>query len=150
MRFKKSKRLVGWLQYVLEKQEAFLSAPTILQKASCCISNYVIYTARCFLDDPLSILCVSLKSILLLGICPLTLDGVGCLKKSFRAAGIASNERREIVRSLAAAYPVQMLCEVVDLPPSTYYYQSQKDKELDLRAALEGLAGQHPRMARAD
>ena len=49
------------------------------------------------------------------------------------------------MRTLAAAYPVQMLCEVVDLPSSTYYYQSHKSDELDLRAALEAIAVEHPR-----
>jgi len=49
------------------------------------------------------------------------------------------------VRTLAAAYPVQMLCEVVDLPASTYYSGSNKSDELDLRAALEVVAVQHPR-----
>ena len=49
------------------------------------------------------------------------------------------------MRTLEADYPVQLLCEVVDLPPSTYYYQSHKSDELDLRAALEAIAVQHPR-----
>ena len=49
------------------------------------------------------------------------------------------------MRRLAADYPVQMLCEVVDVPPSTYYYQSQKRDDLDLRAALETSAVTHPR-----
>lgn len=49
------------------------------------------------------------------------------------------------MRTLAADYPVQMLCEVVDLPPSTYYYQSHSSDELDLRAALETVAVAHPR-----
>ena len=49
------------------------------------------------------------------------------------------------MRTLAADYPVQLLCEVVDLPPSTYYYQSNKNDALDLRAALEAIAVQHPR-----
>jgi len=49
------------------------------------------------------------------------------------------------VRTLAAAYPVQMLCDVVDLSPSTYYYQSHSSDELNLRAALEMIAVEHPR-----
>lgn len=49
------------------------------------------------------------------------------------------------MRNLAASYPVQMLCEVVDLPPSTYYYQSHTSDDLDLREALEGIAVQQPR-----
>ena len=49
------------------------------------------------------------------------------------------------MRTLAAEYPVQMLCEVVDVPLSTYYYQSQKRNDLDLRAALETIAVEHPR-----
>ena len=49
------------------------------------------------------------------------------------------------MRTLAAAYPVQMLCEVVDLSPSTYSYQSHSSDELNLRAALETIAVEHPR-----
>lgn len=49
------------------------------------------------------------------------------------------------MRRLAADYPVQLLCDVVELAPSTYYYQSHKSEELDLRAALETMAVAHPR-----
>ena len=49
------------------------------------------------------------------------------------------------MRKLAAEYPVQLLCEVVDVPPSTYYYQSQRQDDLDLRAAMETIAVAHPR-----
>jgi Transposase and inactivated derivatives len=38
-----------------------------------------------------------------------------------------------------------MLCEVLDVAPSTYYYQSQADTELELREALETIAMQFPR-----
>lgn len=48
------------------------------------------------------------------------------------------------MRTLVAAYPVQMLCEVVDLPSSTYYYQSPKIAEVDVRAALEAIAVHQP------
>ncbi len=49
------------------------------------------------------------------------------------------------MKRLAAAYPVQMLCEIVDLPVSTYYYHSHKSDELDLRSALETVAVAYPR-----
>lgn len=49
------------------------------------------------------------------------------------------------MRRLAADYPVQVLCEVVDVPPSTYYYQSHKRDDLELRAAMETIAVHHPR-----
>ncbi len=38
-----------------------------------------------------------------------------------------------------------MLCEVLDLAPSTYYYQSQVHDDLELREALEAVAVEYPR-----
>lgn len=46
---------------------------------------------------------------------------------------------------LAEAYPVRRLCEVLDLAPSTYYYQSQAQDDLELREALEAVAVAYPR-----
>lgn len=40
---------------------------------------------------------------------------------------------------------MQTLCEVVDLPASTFYYRSQADAELDLREAVEQVAVEYPR-----
>lgn len=38
-----------------------------------------------------------------------------------------------------------MLCDVMNVPASTYYYQSHADSELELRAAMEAVAVQYPR-----
>lgn len=49
-----------------------------------------------------------------------------------------------VVSDLAEAYPVTMLCEVLSLPRSSYYYQPVERDERDLKAAIEELAGQWP------
>jgi len=49
------------------------------------------------------------------------------------------------MRQLAENYPVQVICQVWEIPRSTYYYQSQASDESDLRAALQRLAGEWPR-----
>lgn len=49
------------------------------------------------------------------------------------------------MRQLAEHYPVQVICQVWQMPRSTYYYQSQASDEHELRAALQRLAGEWPR-----
>jgi len=38
-----------------------------------------------------------------------------------------------------------MLCEVVGLPASSYYYQARETDDVNLRAALEAVAVAYPR-----
>lgn len=62
-------------------------------------------------------------------------NGAGCLKKSVQAAALPPDERREIVRMRASDYPVQMLCEIIDLPASTYaerFMRTLKEVEVSL------------------
>jgi putative transposase len=40
---------------------------------------------------------------------------------------------------------VRRLCEVLDVAPSSYYYQSQAKDDLELREALEAVAAEYPR-----
>ena len=49
-----------------------------------------------------------------------------------------------VARKLAQNYPVTMVCQVVGLPRSSYYYQPAQRDEGDLSKAIEGLAGQWP------
>jgi transposase InsO family protein len=49
------------------------------------------------------------------------------------------------MQELAETYPVQVICQVWQTPRSSYYYQSQADEELELRTALQRLAGAWPR-----
>ena len=45
---------------------------------------------------------------------------------------------------LGSAYPITILCRVLDLPRSTQYYQPVDRDEADLRQALEAAAQQFP------
>jgi len=49
------------------------------------------------------------------------------------------------MQQLAESYPVQVICQVWEMPRSTYYYQSQASDEHELRTALQRLAGEWPR-----
>lgn len=42
------------------------------------------------------------------------------------------------------ASPVEVACELLDLPRSTYYYRSHKEQDSQLEADLQMVAGQHP------
>jgi hypothetical protein len=41
-------------------------------------------------------------------------------------------------------YPVKTLCDVLDLPRSSFYHRASETADADLRAALLDLAGQYP------
>ncbi len=49
-----------------------------------------------------------------------------------------------VARKLAQTYPVTMVCQMVGLPRSSYYYQPAQRDEDDLSKAIKGLAGQWP------
>jgi putative transposase len=49
------------------------------------------------------------------------------------------------MRLLAESYPVQIICQVWEMPRSTYYFQSQASDEHELRTARPRLAGEWPR-----
>ncbi len=46
--------------------------------------------------------------------------------------------------TMQADYPVKTICEVLDLPRSTFYHTRAVAEDSDLRAALLDLAGQYP------
>lgn len=45
---------------------------------------------------------------------------------------------------LSTAYPVQLICEVIALPRSSYYYPAVEREETALKAAIESVAAQFP------
>ena len=45
---------------------------------------------------------------------------------------------------LSTAYPVQVICQIVGLPRSSYYYGAVEREEADLKAAIETVAVQFP------
>lgn len=46
--------------------------------------------------------------------------------------------------TMQADYPVKTICDVLDLPRSSFYHRVSASDEADLRAVLLDLAGQHP------
>jgi putative transposase len=48
------------------------------------------------------------------------------------------------VKQLSAVYPQRLVCAVVGLSPSSYYYQSQPQDDVSLRAHIETIAGEWP------
>jgi len=49
-----------------------------------------------------------------------------------------------MIDQLKDEYPVRQLCETLDCPPSTYYYQSQAASDGDLISAIEDLLMRRP------
>ena len=45
---------------------------------------------------------------------------------------------------LAETYPIQVICEALGLPRSTYYYHTQAKDDQQVRAAIEDVAHQWP------
>lgn len=45
---------------------------------------------------------------------------------------------------LSTAYPVQLLCKVIDLPRSSYYYSAVEGQDAALKAAIESVAAEFP------
>jgi len=52
--------------------------------------------------------------------------------------------KRQMVSALRVEYPVHVLCQVLDLAPSTYYYRSDEPDDLSLLAAIEGVVQRFP------
>lgn len=46
---------------------------------------------------------------------------------------------------LSGEFPVRLLCRILDLAPSSFYYQGHAPEELDLRHAIEEIALEYPR-----
>jgi transposase InsO family protein len=49
-----------------------------------------------------------------------------------------------VIAMLSTDYPVQLLCEVIALPRSPYYYPAVEDEDAALKAAIESVAAQFP------
>ena len=45
---------------------------------------------------------------------------------------------------LAETYPIQVICEALDLPRSTYYYHTQAEDDQQVRLAIEEVAQRWP------
>ena len=52
--------------------------------------------------------------------------------------------KRQVVTALRDIYPVQMLCEIVELASSTYYYQPTGQDDLSLLVLVEDVILENP------
>jgi transposase InsO family protein len=52
--------------------------------------------------------------------------------------------KRQVVEALRDTSPVQLLCQVLDLAPSTYYYQPRGTDDLSLLVAIEDVLQRFP------
>ena len=52
--------------------------------------------------------------------------------------------QRQIVDSLRSQYPVQMLCTMIGLERSTYYYQPTEKDDLSWLVLIKDVIRQHP------
>ena len=71
-------------------------------------------------------------------------DAVGNRKKSLDLAGWGTGQKRAVVMMLQQDYPVTEICEVLDLPRSTFYHQSTAQDDTALRQARRELSGEYP------
>ena len=53
--------------------------------------------------------------------------------------------KRELVRDLADQYPVQLLCELVEMGTSSYYYEPRSRDDLALLTEIEEVLLRFPR-----
>ena len=65
-------------------------------------------------------------------------------KKSLQLAGWDAAQKRTAAMTMQADYPVKTICEVLDLPRSSFYHRASEGDDPDLRDALLDLAGQYP------
>jgi len=50
-----------------------------------------------------------------------------------------------MIQELSPTYPVRLLCEVLDVSPSSYYYQAQGQDDLQVLSLIEGILLHFPR-----
>jgi putative transposase len=65
-------------------------------------------------------------------------------KKSIELAGLPVMIKRQIVDSLRGQYPVNGLCEMVNLERSTYYYQPTEKDDLSWLVLIKDVIRKHP------
>ena len=72
--------------------------------------------------------------------------GIGHGKKSIRHLRLSKTGQRKLVNALKEYHDcaVELGCDLLGLPRSTYYYQSRRKAEVQLEADLRLISGQHP------
>jgi len=52
--------------------------------------------------------------------------------------------KREVINTMAAEYPVRLLCELLGCAPTSYYYRSEGRDDTELRELIEQIALEFP------
>jgi hypothetical protein len=59
-------------------------------------------------------------------------------------AGWDAGQKRTVAMTMQKDYPVTEICEVLDLPRSTFYHHSTAQDDTALRQVLRELSGEYP------
>ena len=70
---------------------------------------------------------------------------VAASKKSLQSAPPSLTQRRAVINELREKFPVRLLCRVLTVPPSSFYYQPRMGDDLELREQIEHIALEYPR-----
>jgi len=57
---------------------------------------------------------------------------------------LSTTAKRSLVQSIMDSYPLALLCQVLELPRSSYYYQAQEPDDSALKEVLRNIAGRWP------
>jgi hypothetical protein len=69
----------------------------------------------------------------------------GCVKKTLQLLSISVARKRELVRELSDTYDAKMLCNLIGIPKSSYYYVPGSHDDLKLRDSIECACLKYPR-----
>jgi hypothetical protein len=64
--------------------------------------------------------------------------------KSLEQLGLTVEQKRALTVQLAIAYPVSLVCRMLGLPRSSFYYQPQASADDELKAAIEEVIATWP------
>lgn len=65
-------------------------------------------------------------------------------QKSLAQLELTAKQKRTLAAELATAYPVRLVCQVLELPRSTFYYDVQVANDEELKAAIEEVIATWP------
>jgi hypothetical protein len=61
----------------------------------------------------------------------------GGVKKTLQLLPITVTEKKEVIKVMADTYDIKMLCGLMDMPRSSYYYVPDKRDNMEIRDSIE-------------
>ncbi|MDQ1326802.1 MAG: family transposase [Candidatus Poribacteria bacterium] len=77
--------------------------------------------------------------------CRQTDPPTGGVKKTLQLLSIPVARKRELVRELSDTYDAKMLCNLIGIPKSSYYYVPDSRDDMEIRASIERACLKYPR-----